>query len=139
MNRVLLESPYFSTDPRQIMRNITYARLCAAHCLHVLGKSPLPSHLLLTQCHITDDRIEKQRWLGIRAMDEWLRVADGILVYTDLGISDGMHHRIRLARELRIQPDYLSLPNFSVEMLEEATRESLYHFACFVPQNNPRA
>ena len=48
---VIVETP-FAGD---VLRNVTYARLCAHHCLVEHNESPFLSHLLYTQDGIHDD------------------------------------------------------------------------------------
>lgn len=89
MKRVILESPYAG----DIARNTRYARACMADCL-ARGESPYASHLLYTQPGVLDDTKPHERELGIVAGFAWRQVADATVVYTDLGISDGMRYGV---------------------------------------------
>lgn len=102
MNRVIIESPLRGNWNV----NIEYARQCLADCLK-RGESPLASHLLYTQ--ILDDNIEVERELGMAAGMAWIQVADYVVVYTDLGISDGMREGIKYARTIGLNIMYRSL------------------------------
>ena len=88
MNRVILESPYAGN----VDLNTRYARLCVKDSLSK-GEAPLASHLLYTQM-LDDD--EEREW-GINAGLEWLKGAEYTVVYTDLGVSDGMKRGIEAA------------------------------------------
>lgn len=93
MKLVILESP-FAGD---IEKNIAYARACLRDSLN-RGEAPIASHLLYTQPGVLDDSDVGERMLGINAGLAWRRVADGSVVYVDLGISDGMRYGIEAAR-----------------------------------------
>lgn len=62
------------------------------------GEFPFASHLLYTQEGILDDTIPEERKLGIETGLAWGRMADATVVYTDLGITDGMKVGIERAR-----------------------------------------
>lgn len=87
--KVILESPYGSKSKKVIGRNIQYARLCMADCFN-RNELPFASHLLYPQKGVLDDSNPKERELGIRAGLEWGKHAEKTVVYTDLGISEGM-------------------------------------------------
>lgn len=92
MKLVILESP-FAGD---VERNIEYARACVRDSL-LRGEAPIASHLLYTQPGILDDTIPAERQHGIDAGLAWRAVADGSVVYTDLGITRGMQYGIEAA------------------------------------------
>ena len=102
MKRVIIESPY----ARDIDNNVNYARLCLKDSL-MRGEAPIASHLLHTQ--VLDDTIEEERKMGIKAGLEWLRVAELMAVYTDLGISKGMKSAIDEALIKDIQVEYRNI------------------------------
>jgi hypothetical protein len=85
MRLVILESPF--TGDTSL--NIKYARRCVADCL-ARGESPIASHLLYTQPGVLNDQVKEERELGIKAGHAWIHVADAIVIYVDLGISEGM-------------------------------------------------
>jgi hypothetical protein len=102
---VVVESPYASPVDlpederlRIFARNIRFARACLAHSLS-LGEAPFASHLLYTQEGVLNDDIPAERENGIRAGLELAKRADLTAVYTNLGISRGMHHGMRAAEE----------------------------------------
>lgn len=90
---VLLESPYAG----DVERNLIYAREAMRDAL-LRGEYPYASHLLYTQAGILDDRKHEERALGIEAGLAWGAHAARSVVYTDLGISDGMRIGIDRAR-----------------------------------------
>jgi hypothetical protein len=86
MRLVILESPFAGDE----QANIDYARLCVRDSL-MRGEAPIASHLLYTQPTILDDSVPKERQHGINAGLAWGKLADATVVYTDRGISEGMH------------------------------------------------
>lgn len=96
MRRVIIESPYAG----DVERNLRYLRAALADCL-ARGEAPFASHGLYTQPGVLDDQIRAQRELGIEAGLAWHDVADAIVIYADLGISDGMKRGMRRAHARR--------------------------------------
>lgn len=82
---VIVESP-FSGDTH---KHIKYLRACLRDCV-LRGESPYASHGLLTQEGVLNDDIDGERNLGVNLGFQWHEVADYMVVYTDLGISEGM-------------------------------------------------
>ena len=93
MIRVILETPYAGG----VEKNVEYARRCMLDCLQ-RGESPFASHLLYTQC--LNDSVKHERSLGIKAGFEWRQSAEYTVVYTDLGMSEGMKKGIYHAESL---------------------------------------
>lgn len=89
MRLVILESPYAG----DVERNTRYARACLRDCL-MRGEAPFASHLLYAQDGVLRDSIPKERELGIAAGLAWGAGTDATVVYTDLGITDGMNQGI---------------------------------------------
>jgi hypothetical protein len=83
MLKVVIESP-FAGD---VVRNVKYAQLCLADSLK-RGEAPFLSHLLYPL--VLDDNDPEQRKQGMEAGFEWMKTADLVAVYTDLGITEGM-------------------------------------------------
>lgn len=83
MPRVVIESPYAGN----VDENLKYARLCAVDCLR-RGEAPYASHLITTQ--FLDDNNSEERKVGMSVGFAWGEVCDYVVVYTDLGISNGM-------------------------------------------------
>lgn len=101
---VILESPYAG----DIDKNIDYARKCMRDSL-LRGEYPIASHLLYTQKGILDDLIPEERILGIEAGLAWGRFAEKTVVYTDLGISNGMKYGIENAIKNKRKIEYRKL------------------------------
>lgn len=95
--RVILASPYAGDRER----NVTYARECLRDSL-LRGEAPLASHLLYTQRNVLDDSLPAERELGIVSGLAWIRAAAALVVYVDLGVSDGMRREIAAAVEAGI-------------------------------------
>ena len=110
MKLVILESPYAG----DVELNIAYARACVRDSL-LRGEAPIASHLLYTQEGILDDTVPEERKHGIDAGLSWKSVAEGSVVYTDLGITKGMEYGIKQAKEQGIPVVIRNLPNFSIE------------------------
>ena len=83
-------------------RNRSYARACMRDALVVHGEAPFAMHLLYAQEGILEDKNPEERKLGIAAGLEWSHKADAVLVYTDLGITEGMEIAIERATSRRI-------------------------------------
>lgn len=90
---VILESP-FAGD---VEKNLKYARKCMRDCF-MKGEFPFASHLLYTQEGILDDDLPEERKLGIDAGLCWGKFANKTVVYTDLGITEGMKEGIERAK-----------------------------------------
>jgi hypothetical protein len=99
---VIVESPY-SGD---VERNLKFARACMLDSLN-RGEAPYLSHLLYTQ--VWNDSNPIQRKAGIEAGLEIGKRADATIVYTNLGISEGMHQGIRAAEEAGRPIEYRKL------------------------------
>ena len=96
MRRVILESPYGTTDSKILYRNEIYARDAMHDCLK-RGDAPMVSHLLYTQ--VLRDSDPDERALGIEAGLTWGPAAEASVVYIDFGITPGMEKGIARANE----------------------------------------
>jgi hypothetical protein len=105
IRRVILESPYAGN----VEHNVRYARLCLLDSLR-RGESPIASHLLYPQ--VLDDLKSEERTLGIEAGLAWRHVADAMVVYTDLGKSNGVENAIMAARKIGLPVEERTLENF---------------------------
>jgi hypothetical protein len=94
MRRVILESPFKGNSPEEIAANVEYARRAVRDSL-LRGESPIASHLLHTQPGILRDEVPEERHHGIMAGLAWSTAAHAAVVYTDRGISEGMHLGIK--------------------------------------------
>lgn len=108
MRRVVLESPYGSTDPLEVEANVAYAKRCMLDCL-ARGDAPIASHLLWTQDGLLDDRNPEQRKAGIEAGLSWIPVADAGVFYVDRGASPGMRAAVDRYVTLGIPIEWRSL------------------------------
>lgn len=107
MRRVILESPLAG----DVERNLRYMRSAMADSF-LRGEAPFASHGLYTQPGVLDDRIPAQRALGIAAGFEWRDAADVTVVYTDLGITDGMRAGIADAQRKNQAVEYRQVPGW---------------------------
>jgi len=75
-----------------------------------MNEAPLLSHVLYAWSGALDDNKPTERELGMRAGFAWGSVADGVVVYTDYGISPGMREGIGIALKRSIKPiEYRSI------------------------------
>lgn len=102
--RVVVESPYAG----DIIENVGYARACLADCF-LRGEAPFASHLLYTQDGILRDEVPEERILGIEAGFEWGDQAEMRVVYTDLGITDGMRKGIERSEKIGQPIEYRAI------------------------------
>lgn len=91
-------------------RNVAYADACMLDSLE-RGEAPFLGHLLYPR--VLDDANAEHRTQGIEAHLAWLRRADAVVIYSDLGISDGMREAIELARKLLMPFEYRVIPGFT--------------------------
>lgn len=105
MRLVIIESPYAG----EIAKNVAYARAAMWDCLE-RGEAPYASHLLYTQVGVLDDSNPAQRARGIEAGLQWGRHADASVVYTDLGISNGMQLGVERASREGRAVEFRSIP-----------------------------
>lgn len=99
MIRVQIESPFAGADPEYLVRALRDSLQ--------RGEAPFASHAIYTQA--LDDTKPMEREQGIRAGFEYLKVAEKVAVYRDLGISDGMRRGIREAKKRGIPVVYRSI------------------------------
>lgn len=104
MRLVIVESPYAG----DVRGNIAYARACLRDSLR-RGEAPIASHLLYTQDGVLDDTIASERQQGIEAGLAWRAVAEASVVYTDMGISQGMRYGIAACETAGVPVEYRSL------------------------------
>ena len=104
MKRVILESPYAG----DVDRNVAYARACLRDSL-LRGEAPIASHLLYTQPGVLRDEDRAERVRGIIAGLAWITDAESSVVYTDLGITEGMRYGVARAIRAGVDVDYREL------------------------------
>jgi hypothetical protein len=113
MKRVVIESPYASTEPGGVERNRRYLNACILDCI-ARGESPYASHKMLTDS--LDDTDPHERALGIQAGFAWRAAADKTVVYDDFGISTGMLFGIDDAQKSGRPVEYRKLgPNWGAQ------------------------
>jgi hypothetical protein len=96
IKKVIIESPYKG----DIETNETYARL--AMCDSIMrGEAPFASHLLYTQ--VLDDNEPNERELGLNLGISWIKAADLVAFYVDLGMSPGMTQTWKMLKARRIR------------------------------------
>jgi hypothetical protein len=104
MKLTIIESPYQG----DVARNLCYARAALRDSL-LRGESPLASHLLYTQDGVLDDTLPDERRRGIEAGHAWLPHADMVVVYADLGVSEGMRQGVARAIERGVPVIYRTI------------------------------
>jgi hypothetical protein len=107
MTPVVIESP-FAGDWNE---NLRYLRAAMHDCL-LKGEAPYASHGLYTQEGVLDDDIPAERSLGMNAGFVWGALALKCIVYTDLGISDGMRKGIERAKARGQEIEYRTIPGW---------------------------
>lgn len=95
MRLVVIESPYRNSSYAEQRQNVIYARQ-AMHDALTRDEAPFASHLLYTQEGVLNDKLDRDRKLGIGAGFAWgitaFNATDEFAVcfYTDRGWSTGM-------------------------------------------------
>lgn len=97
-----IASPYRAAKGRSVELHTRYARAAMEHAIKAgaIKRVPVAPHLLYTQC--LDDRIKKDREIGMSVGQSLLAMCDEIWVFHDLGISEGMAIEIEMASSLGI-------------------------------------
>lgn len=101
MEKVLLESPWHSTDDTEHEKNREYVRIAIRDSLS-RGEAPFASHALYGPS--TDDNIPHERSLGLAAGQEWYSFSHRMAFYMDRGFSAGMVYALAYATQ-----NYLSV------------------------------
>lgn len=107
-SRVIVETPYAHETIEGIERHLRYLRACLHDCIR-RGEAPFASHGLYTQPGVLDDRDPAQRTRGIESGFAWKNVAHYTVIYTDLGITQGMQYGIDAAERLGQKVEFRSL------------------------------
>lgn len=108
---VIIESPFAGN----VELNKKYLDAAILDCC-LRGESPYASHKMLTDS--LDDWNKEQRELGIKLGFEFHKVAKKVVVYTDLGISNGMKMGIKNAVELCIPVEKRSLGKKWIKLMD---------------------
>lgn len=101
--RVVVATPFAG----KLTRNILYAQRAMKDSLQ-RGEAPFLSHLLYPQ--VLRDDIIAERTLGLKCERAFLRTAELLAVYIDLGVSEGMQLTIVRARSWGIAIEERRLP-----------------------------
>lgn len=94
MRRVQILSPFRGNSAAERARNVAYAQAAMLDCLE-RDEAPFAPHLLYPA--VLDESDPEQRMQGISAGLEWLAVAEAVVIYEDLGVSEGMAAELRAA------------------------------------------
>lgn len=105
---VIVESPYRATPYYSQEQHRLYLHHCIADCIR-RGEAPFASHLLLPEVLNDDDEYERQ--LGIRVGLCWGKYADCVVVYSDLGVSQGMKNAIEKYKQMNKPIEWRHLPD----------------------------
>lgn len=95
---VVLELPHESKTKEELEEHIEYAEACIDDCFE-RRESPFNYHLFYPPEIILRNNESKERKLGIEADLAWIKLADAMVVYTDLGVTEGMKRSIKKAEE----------------------------------------
>ena len=106
MRRVIIESPYRANTAARIFTHTEFARWCMLDCIK-RGEAPFASHLAYT--NLLDDQNPVERAQAIAMGLSWAEVADATIVYTDLGITEGMQQGIDAATAANRPIEYRQL------------------------------
>ncbi len=110
MRRVQILSPFRGKTPAEQRRNVAYAQAALLDCLE-RDEAPFAPHLLYPA--VLDESEPEQRAQGISAGLEWLAVAEAVVVYHDLGYSEGMNAELRAAMAANVRAEFRSLPGWT--------------------------
>lgn len=113
MKRVIVESPYAGN----IELHLRYLRACMADCIR-RGEAPYASHALYTQPGVLRDEVPEERAAGTHAGFAWREVAELTVVYTDLGMSNGMKYGIKDAERIGCAIEYRTLDDATLQYVQ---------------------
>lgn len=108
---IIIESPY-AGDKEAILKNENYARAAALSCLEK-GEIPFASHILYTQKGILDDTKPAQRRLGIEAGLLFGTICNKSVMFSDLGMTEGMIEGIEKAKKLGREVEIRNVDSFA--------------------------
>lgn len=111
---VVLESPLGGRGllrPPALAEAVRYGRAALKDCL-LRGEAPVASHLLYALPGVLDDAMPAERTQGMEAGWAFYRFADLCVVYTDLGVSTGMHEGIERAIDFGVEVITRTLPGW---------------------------
>lgn len=112
MRRVQIISPLRGNTPVERRRNVAYAQAALLDCLD-RNEAPFAPHLIYPS--VLDDSDPERRRMGISAGLAWLAVADVVVVYHDLGYSEGMNAELRAAMNANVRAEFRSIDGWAVD------------------------
>lgn len=112
MRRVQILSPFRGTTPAERRRNVAYAQAALLDCLQ-RGEAPFAPHLIYPS--VLDESDPAQRAQGISAGLAWIAAADAVVIYDDLGYSDGMRVEMEHAAHIGRKLERRRLDGWSVD------------------------
>lgn len=110
----IIESAY-----RSRARDVNEARMQEAYAAASMrnslsrGEYPLAGHLLYTRPGVLDDTDDMEHELRVNAALGWSDVADVLVVYVDLGVTEAMELVIAEAQYAQRPVEYRSLPQWT--------------------------
>jgi len=115
MRRVVICSPWRGDTAL----HARYLDACLADSYR-RGEAPIAAHAIGPR--VLREEIEEERARGIQAGLAWIRCADALVVYVDLGISEGMVREAEEARAHGIPIEERSLGGEWAQATEEVRR-----------------
>jgi hypothetical protein len=94
---VIIESPCAASPTHSWDAHMDYLAEALRHSALQMHEAPIASHGLFAFSHAFDDASEHERHVGMLSGWAWMRAAQKLIVYADLGISPGMQQAIALA------------------------------------------
>jgi len=107
MDKIVIETPFLGLYPRTF-QHFKYCRACLRDSLS-RGEAPLPSFIFLMFDGLVDVKDVKSRKGAALAANTWTDIAQKLVIYIDLGITDAMKDRIRSAKDLDQVVEYRKL------------------------------
>lgn len=109
--RVIIETPFQGASESEMQRNLQFARRCMQDSLN-RGEAPVMFHMLYPQRAggpLNDNKPE-QRQRGKDAAKNWYRRgAEKVVIYDDLGITEGMKEGIHRASDRDLDIEFRTL------------------------------
>ena len=118
-----LESPYAGN----IELNTLYAQFCMHDSIVNRDEAPFASHLLYTQPNVLRDEIPEERKMGIDAGRDFSYATKKTVLYSDLGMTDGMKYAADHAQVTNHPVEVRFLPADLWNRFVEEARDIGYH------------
>ena len=100
MDRVVLVSPFKGDTPAKRSKYKKYLRRALQDSIRNHDEAPFASHEMYTRA--LDDNEIHDRNLGMKLLDEWMPLAQQMVVYADFEITPGMRRDIEKGVGLRL-------------------------------------